>query len=125
MLDKVSVRLTRNFESNLEKIALFLDEAGNQRAFDHLLDELSDTLIPNLERFPALGRLFLDRPVCSVEMVKALDLLNKKLGESEVREYFFDDYLVLYARFDKVINLVSIKHHCQLSVDFQSIWPTN
>jgi hypothetical protein len=125
MLDKVSVRLTRNFESNLEKIALFLDEAGAQRAFDHLLDELSDTLIPNLERFPALGRLFLDRPVCSVEMVKALDLLNKKLGESEVREYFFDDYLVLYARFDKVINLVSIKHHCQLSVDFQSIWPTN
>jgi hypothetical protein len=125
MLDKVSVRLTRNFESNLEKIALFLDEAGAQRAFDHLLDELSDTLIPNLERFPALGRLFLDRPVCSVEMVKALDLLNKKLGESEVREYFFDDYLVLYARFDKVINLVSIKYHCQLSVDFQSIWPTN
>jgi hypothetical protein len=120
----VSVKLTRNFESNLEKIAIFLGEAKDQRAFDQMLDYLSDTLIPNLESFPALGRFFLDRPVCSVEMVKALDLLNKKLGEGEVREYLFDDCLVLYTRLENIIYLLSIKHHRQLSFDFQSIWPT-
>ena len=125
MVKNVAVKLTRNFESNLEKIELFLDEAGAEKAFDRLPDELSDTLIPNLERFPALGRPFLDHPVCSVEVARALETLLGKLGGGEVREYLFDDYLVLYAQFDEVIYLLSIKHHRQLSFDFPSLWPKN
>ena len=124
MLKKVAVKFTRNFESNLEKIELFLSEVGAQQAFDRLLDELSETLIPNLESFPSMGRLFLNRPVCSVEVANALALLYTKLGDGEVREYVFDDYLVLYARLDQVIYLLSIKHHRQLSFDFPSIWST-
>ena len=122
MLKKVAVKFTRNFESNLEKIELFLREVGAQQAFDRLLDELSETLIPNLESFPSMGQLFLNRPVCSVEVANALALLYTKLGDGEVREYVFDDYLVLYARLDQVIYLLSIKHHRQLSFDFPSIW---
>ena len=125
MVKKVTVKLTRNFENNLAELALFLDEVDAHQAFDRLLDELSDTLIPNFESFPAIGRLFLERPLRSVEMTNALERLHTKLGDGELREYLFADYLVLYVRFDAVIHLLSIKHHRQLSFDFQSLWSNN
>lgn len=125
MARKISVKLTANFERNLEAIELFLAEADASRAYDRLLDELADTLIPNLEHFPALGRPFLERPVCSVEAANALAQLKQKLHGGELREYLFVDYLVLYAQFGEVIYLLSIKHHRQLSFDFQSLWPEN
>lgn len=89
-------------------------------AYGRLLDELLDTLIPNLEQFPAMGRSFLERPAGSVEAVKAIERLQAKLQGGELREYLLADYLVLYARFDTVIYLLAIKHHRQLSFDFQS-----
>lgn len=122
---KVTIRLTTNFERNLEAIEAFLAEVDAPRAYDHLLDDLSDTLIPNLEHFPAMGRPFLGRPVCSVEVANALDRLQSKLHDGDLREYLFSDYLVLYAQFGDVIHLLSIKHHRQLSFDFQSLWPGN
>ena len=123
MARKITVKLTANFERNLEAIALFLAEAYAPQVYDRLLDELADTLIPNLERFPAMGRPFLERPVCSVEVANALARLTQKLHDGELREYLFVDYLVLYAQFGEVIHLLAIKHHRQLSFDFQSLWP--
>ena len=123
MARKITVKLTANFERNLESIALFLAEAYAPHVYDRLLDELADTLIPNLEHFPAMGRLFLERPVCSVEVANALARLTQKLHDGELREYLFVDYLVLYVQFDEVIHLLAIKHHRQLSFDFQSLWP--
>lgn len=125
MTKKITVKLTANFERNLETIALFLAEANALSSYDRLLDELVETLIPNLEHFPALGRSFLGRPVCSVEVGNALAQLKQKLRDGELREYLFSDYLVLYAQFGEVIYLLSIKHHRQLSFDFQSLWPEN
>lgn len=125
MARKAIVKLTANFERNLEAIAEFLDDADTPQTFDRLLDELSDTMIPNLENFPAMGRPFLERTVCSVEVANAIERLQLKLGDGELREYLFADYLVLYSRFDAVIHLLSIKHHRQLSFDFQSLWPSN
>lgn len=122
---KVTIKLSANFERNLEAIEAFLAEVDAPQAYDRLLDDLSDTLIPNLEHFPAMGRPFLDRPVCSVEVANALDRLRSKLHDGDLREYLFADYLVLYAQFDDVIYLLSIKHHRQLSFDFQSLWPRN
>jgi hypothetical protein len=49
--------------------------------------------------------------------------LQARLHEGELREYLFADYLVLYVQFDEVIHLLSIKHHRQLSFDFQMLWP--
>ena len=123
MAKKITVKLTANFERNLEAIALFLAEAYAPQVYDRLLDELTDTLIPNLEHFPAMGRPFLERPVCSVEVANALSHLTQKLHDGELREYLFVDYLVLYAQFGEVIHLLAIKHHRQLSFDFQSLWP--
>ena len=125
MARKITVKLTANFERNLVAIELFLVEAGAPRVYDRLLDELTDTLIPNLEHFPAMGRPFLERPVCSVEVTNALVQLKPKLRDGELREYLFVDYLVLYVQYEEAIHLLSIKHHRQLSFDFQSLWPEN
>jgi hypothetical protein len=119
----ISVKLTANFELNLAAIEMFLSEVGAPQVYDLLLDDLADTVIPNLEKFPTIGRLFLKRPAYSVEATNALARLQSKLGEGELREYLFGDYLVLYVQFDVAIHLLSIKHHRQLSFDFQSLWP--
>src|SRR3989304_9760189 len=56
---RLTVRLTANFERNLADIERFLSEAEAPQAYDALLDELLDTVIPNLQRFPGIGRPFL------------------------------------------------------------------
>ena len=120
------VKLTANFERNLGQAEAFLLEANAPQAFDALLDELTDTVIPNLERFPGMGRLFFVRPIRSVEASNSMDALKRKLNviakDGEVREYVMPHYLVLYARFDATIYLLSIRHHRQLSFDFQAQW---
>ncbi len=125
MARKISVKLSANFERNLESIEAFMAEVGAAQEYCRLLDELIDTLIPNFENFPAMGRPFLERPVCSVEVSNALARLQSKLGNGELRESLFADYLVLYAQLGNSIYLLSIKHHRQLSFDFQSLWPRN
>lgn len=127
MAAKHLVKLTANFERNLEDAEAFLLAADAPQAFDALLDELTDTVIPNLERFPGLGRLFFERPTRSVEASNGIDRLNAKLmnlaKDGEIREYVMSHYLLLYARFDTTIYVLSIRHHRQLSFDFQSLWP--
>lgn len=122
MTTKTIVKLTANFERNLESIEAFLVEAEAQHAYDMLLDELLFTVIPNLERFPDMGRSFMARPVKSIEAINAVTALQAKLRNGELREYLLPDYLVLYARYDEIIYLLSIKHHRQLSFDFAGHW---
>lgn len=82
--------------------------------------------IPNLERFPGMGRLFFERPTRSVEARNGMDGLHARLKaiakDGEIREYVMSHDLLLYARFDATIYLLSIRHHRQLSFDFQSLW---
>ncbi len=127
MANQPVVKITANFERNLADIERFLTEADAPQAFDGLLDELLDTVIPNLERFPGLGRSFLNRAVGSVEATNALDALRAKLAAviaepDALREYVMDHYLVLYAQIEGNIHLLSIKHHRQLSFDFEAHW---
>lgn len=122
MAKKITVKLTANFEHNLEEIEAFMSEADAEFAYDGLLESLNETLIPNLENFPALGRPFSSRPVYSVEVSNALARLKKLSQGGELREYLLDDYLILYAQFGAAIYLLAIKHHRQLSFDFLSLW---
>lgn len=128
MAAKHLVKLTASFERNLEEAEAFLLAADAPQAFDALLDELSDTVIPNLERFPRMGRRFFERPIRSVEVSNAIAGLNAKLKaitkDGEIREYVMSNDLLLYACFDTTIYLLAIRHHRQLSFDFQSLWPT-
>lgn len=123
MSNKVEVRSSANFERNLDDIEQFLVDAGAPQAFDVLLDGLIDQVIPNLEDFPAMGTPFLARAGRSVEVVRALEILRKKLPERcELRQCLWRDYLMLYAWDGKLVNLLSIKHHRQLSFDLNSLW---
>lgn len=69
-----------------------------------------------------MGRLFADRATRSVEVANALAKLLQKLQGGELREYLLADYLVLYVKYDDVIHMLSIKHHRQLSFDFEYLW---
>lgn len=120
------VKLSANFERNLLELQDFLLQAQAPHAFDALLDELTDTVIPNLERFPGLGRLFLQRPVRSVEVANGMARLAEQLGslatDGELREYVLTHHLLLYARIEDTVYLLSIRHRRQLSFDFEALW---
>ena len=122
----MAVKLTANFERNLEEIEQFLIDAEAAPAYDGLLDELLETVIPNLERFPAMGPSFMARPLLSVETSNGIDVLQAKLGKidgnAEIREYVLQNYLLLYAFTGKEIFLLAIRHHKQLSLDFKALW---
>jgi ParE toxin of type II toxin-antitoxin system, parDE len=123
---KQQVKLTANFERNLEEIEGFLLQVGAPQAYDALLDELTDTIIPNLEKFPDVGRIFFTRPERSIEVSSNVERLKKQLyaigKNGELREYVFSDYLLLYARFGLTVYMLSIRHHRQLSFDFRALW---
>jgi len=121
----IVVKITANFERNLESIEQFLSDAQAVPAFDNLLVELAEKVLPNLERFPDIGKLFMDNPARSVEVNAELKKLQKKLNGGILREYVIADYLMLYVRHDDTIYLLSIKHQRQLSFDFHSMWNRN
>lgn len=116
------VRVTANFEANLEAIEAYLAEAGATPALTALLDELADSVIPNLERFPEMGRLFLDRAAQSVEARQKIKQLEARIGDTTLREYIVGDFLILYGARGQTVYLLSIKHQRQLSFDFPAHW---
>lgn len=126
MKSKHAVKLTANFERNLEALEVFLTAAEAEHSFDALLGELTDTVIPNLESFPGIGRLFLERPVHSVEVANGIARLTRQLGalgnDGELRECVMAHYLLLYARIKGSLYLLSIRHHRQLSFDIEAFW---
>lgn len=127
MSKKSIVKLTANFGRNLADVERFLAQADAPQAVDALLDELLDTVIPNLERFPDIGRPFLARATRSVETSNALIALRAKLSPlttdpEALREYILGDYLVLYVRIEGLLYLLAIRHHRQISFDFASHW---
>jgi len=126
----MTIKLATNFERNLADIEAFLTEADAPQAFDALLDDLLNTVIPNLERFPGLGRPFFNRAIGSVEAANAIAALKTKLtltlgsSATSLREYVMAHYLVLYVQVEDSIFLLSIKHHRQLTFDFEAHWGT-
>ena len=127
MTARHTVKLTANFEHNLDEVEAFLLKADAARAFDALLDELTDTVIPNLERFPSMGHLFFERRARSVEVSNGISRLTNQLDAiaqgSGLREYVMTHYLLLYAHIKRTVYLLSIRHHRQLSFDLASHWP--
>jgi len=118
----IRVKFTANFESNLAEIEAYWSANQFPQGYDRLLDDLGETVIPNIERFPDMGRPFSERQAESVEAVTKLDALKKRLAKldrtCELREYVMEDYLVLYVMLNSVAYLLAIKHHKQLAFDF-------
>jgi len=118
------VELTANFLACLDAIDAFLTQANAGFAFDELLTDLRATVIPNLARFPRIGRRYLDNPPQSAEALAQFSTLPDGAA-SVLREYLHGDYLMLYATMNAsaTVYLLSIRHHRQLSFDFARLWP--
>ena len=114
---------TQNFAETLDAIRTFLGDDGRQ-AFDRLVDRLLDDVVPTVCRFPSAGRSFLAQPVGSLEARSAVRRLKRSLQpHDEVREFIFDDYLLLYLVRGTRVFFLSVKHHRQLSFDLSRFWP--
>lgn len=118
------VELTASFLECMDAIEAVLIEADAAFAFDDLLTELRATVIPNLARFPRIGRRYLDNPPQSAEALAQLATLPDGAANA-LREYLHGDYLMLYTatEADAIVYLLSIRHHRQLSFDFAKLWP--
>jgi plasmid stabilization system protein ParE len=118
------VELTASFLERLDAVEAFLLEAEATFAFDTLLAELRATVIPNLSRFPRIGRRYLNNPPQSAEALAQLAALPAGAALA-LREYLHGDYLMLYtaSETDATVYLLSIRHHRQLSFDFAGLWP--
>lgn len=119
------VELTSSFLECLEAIEAFLFEADAGFAFDELLADIRATVIPNLSRFPRVGRRYLSNPPQSAEALAQLAALPAGAPDA-LREYLHGDYLLLYVAMEaqETVYLLSIRHHRQLSFDFARLWPT-
>lgn len=119
----VRVELTVSFLERLAAIESFLTEAGAGAAYDRLLDELRATVIPNLRRFPRIGRRYFDQPPQSAEALAQLAALPAGAAD-RLREYLHGDYLILYtvAAPGRLVHLLSIRHHRELSFQFARLW---
>ena len=118
------VELTASFLERMDAIEAVLIEADAALSFDGLLAELRATVIPNLARFPRIGRRYLDNPPQSAEALAQLATLPTGAANA-LREYLHGDYLMLYTatEADAIVYLLSIRHHRQLSFDFARLWP--
>ena len=128
-----SVRFTANFEANLAGIAAFWEARDAPTAYASLLDDLAATVIGNLERHPRIGRTFFARSAHSIEVRERVAALRSRFGDAEVREYLSGDYLLLYVLVAQppprtpglTAHLLAIRHHRQLSFDFEGFWQAN
>jgi plasmid stabilization system protein ParE len=118
---RIQVELAASFIERLESIETFLAEADALQDYDKLLDGLRRTVIPNLRRFPRIGRRYLDKPPQSAEAMTQLAALPPGAADA-LREYLHGDYLILYTLVGSTVYLLSIRHHRQLSFAFAKLW---
>lgn len=117
------VELTESFLACLDAIEAFLLDADAAAAFDDLLAELRAAVLPNLRRFPRIGRSYLDTSPQSAEALAQLAALPTGAPDA-LRIYLHGDYLMLYTAVETsaTVYLLSIRHHRQLSFDFTGLW---
>jgi hypothetical protein len=121
---RVAVKITANFERNLAGIRDFLSEAGALPAFEGLIEHLEGRVIPAIERFPDIGASFAAKAPMSREgQVLFERLVALAAPDAEVRQWVEGDYVILYLVRGSSAFLLAIKHHRQLSFDFQGHWP--
>jgi plasmid stabilization system protein ParE len=124
MPQAVRVVVTANFENNLSEIRDFLAAADASAAFDKLLDELLERVIPALQRFPGIGAEFTARAPLSADGQVLFERAVRLAGpRASLRQLIEGDFVLLYLVRERSVFLLSIRHHRQLSFDFKGHWP--
>jgi plasmid stabilization system protein ParE len=120
------IELTASFLERLDSIEAFLAGVDAAFTFDKLVAEIIGTVIPNLRRFPKIGRRYLERPPVSFEALAQFAALPSGAADG-LRDYLHGDYLILYSVLEgqAVVHVLSIRHHRQLSFDFARMLPGN
>jgi plasmid stabilization system protein ParE len=107
------VRVTRNFERNLDPIEGFLRDAGAP-TFAALLTSLLDSAVPLLAAQPGAGRPFLERTFAPRAFL-LLQRLTGRLGAREVREYLVGGFVILYLVAPRTVYLLAIRDQRQVA----------
>lgn len=117
------VTLVPFFLQRLDALDAYWTDCGSPKRYDELLALLEETVIPNLRRFPRLGRPYLDSPPASAEAMTTLGHLPAGSAEA-LRVLVVDDYLILYLHDAEraMVRLLSIRHHRQLGFDLPRAW---
>ena len=86
-----------------------------------MVEELSERVLPVLDRHPRMGRRFMARLPTSVQAQVSHETLRVRLArqgpDADLREYVMDGYLILYLVTGERLELLSIRHHRQLAFD--------
>ena len=112
----------------LRSIAALLVEADTGLAVHKLPAEPRATGIPNLRRFPRIGRRYLANSPRSAGALARLDTPPARAPDA-LREYLHGHNLMLYTvveaplQTSTTVHLLSFRHHRQLSFDFTRLWP--
>lgn len=115
------VELAASFLERLASIEDLLEKADAAFAYNDLLAGLRGTMIPNLARFPLIGKRYLEQPPKSVEALAQLAQLPGKAIET-LRVYLLRGYLIIYAVNEpkSTAYLLSICHQRHRSVSLSS-----
>jgi plasmid stabilization system protein ParE len=118
------VVVTANFERNLSEVRDFLAAADASPAFDKLVDELSDRVIPTLQGFPEIGAEFTARAPLSADGQVLFERAVRLAGPGgSLRQLIDGDFIILYLLRRRTVFLLAIRHQRQLSFDFRGHWP--
>ena len=116
------VKVSASFEASLQEAKNFLITAGQPLAFDALVDELLTRVVPNLGRFPAIGRALLDEKAGAVESLSAQEALKQRADHLQLRQYVSPSFLLIYAAAKDAVYLLNLRYYKQLSFDLNSMW---
>lgn len=117
----MDIRFSASFLARLDDIERYWLEKDFPRGFDLLMEELSERVLPVLDKHPRLGRRFISRSPSSAQAQVLHGVLQTRLArqgpDADLREHVMDDYLILYLVAGQRMELLSIRHHKQLAFD--------
>ena len=122
-MQAVNIKVTGNFEHNLESIRCYFHQQHQTEKYQELLDNLFDKIIPNLQSHPMMGFDLLAQTINTVEEQRQVDIIKTKLAKNtQIRQYNDKDYIVLYTLTkNKEITLLAIKDRQQMVFDLRGI----
>ncbi|GAB5100594.1 MULTISPECIES: hypothetical protein [unclassified Caballeronia] len=123
---RATVRISSKFKTRIADIERYWIRLDLPESFERMFEALETKAKPLLERFPAIGRVFLNTDPDTYQAILACEELIEETEEAkkraELREHVFEDYVLLYLLIGDTVLLTSIRHTKEVSFDFDHIW---